>query len=92
MKKCLFASAVFIALLMLISPVQASILVPGAPPVPLDPITGLPAGSIVSNGGTVTVRPFVGLFNGHPVFTGTLYLAVYREAATGFLDFSTRRR
>jgi hypothetical protein len=57
MKKCLFASAVFIALLMLVSPVQASSLVPGAPPVPVDPITGLPAGSIVSNGGTVTVTP-----------------------------------
>jgi hypothetical protein len=87
MKKCLLTFAVFIALLMLVSPVQASILVPGAPPVALDPITALPAGSIVSNGGNVTVTPFVGLFNGHNAISGTFYLAVYKEAATGFLDF-----
>jgi hypothetical protein len=84
MKKCLF---VVIALLMLAAPVQASILVPGAPSVPLDPINVLPAGSIVSNGGNVTVTPFTGLFNGHIAIQGTLYLAVYQEAGTGFLDF-----
>ena len=87
MKKCLIVSAVFIALLMLVSPVRASILVPGAPSVALDPITGLPAGSIVSNGGTVTVTPFSASEHGGVVFSGTLYLAVYKEAATGFLDF-----
>jgi hypothetical protein len=87
MKKYLLAPAGFIALLMLVLPVQASILVPGAPPVPLDPITGLPAGSIVSNGGTVTVTPFVSFEKGGAVFSGTAYLAVYQEAATGFLDF-----
>ena len=87
MKKYLFASALFIALLMLVSPVRASILVPGAPPVAVDPITGLPAGSIVSNGGNVTVEPFVSFEKGGAVFSGTAYLAVYKEAATGFLDF-----
>jgi hypothetical protein len=85
MKKYLFA--VLIAFLVAVAPAQASILVPGAPPVPLDPITGLPAGSIVSNGGNVTVEPFVGLFNGHIAVKGTEYLAVYREAATGYVDF-----
>jgi hypothetical protein len=86
MKKCALAIGVLLWFAIAVR-VEASILVPGAPPVSLDPITGLPAGSIVSNGGSVTVEPFTSLFHGHVSLAGTLYLAVYQEAATGFLDF-----
>jgi hypothetical protein len=87
MRKGFFAIAVLMGLGIISPPVQATVITPGGGNTPLTPLVSLPAGQIVSNGGKVTVEPFIGLFHGHEAAVGTLYLAVYREAATGFLDF-----
>jgi hypothetical protein len=66
-----------------------TLLVPGAPPVPLTALDALPPGAIVSNGGMASSISFTGIdpATGHTALTATLYSAVYKEDATGFLDF-----
>jgi hypothetical protein len=81
-----FAVAIF-GLGLIATPAQATVLVPGAAPVAVSAEV-LPAGSIVSNDGSVSTASFTGIdAQGHVHYTGTLYFAVYREAATGYLDF-----
>ena len=77
------------AFLVLAPPAQATLLVPGAGPTPLAPGTpSLPPGSIVSNGGVVSIDTFTATdAQGRVHFTGSLHFAVYKESATGFLDF-----
>jgi hypothetical protein len=88
MNKLLFTLGALLGLVLIAPPVQATILVPGAPPVPVSPLNALPAGSIVSNGGTASTVSFTAVNStGHVALIATLYFAVYKEAATGFLDF-----
>jgi hypothetical protein len=88
MKKCLLNIGALLFLVMIAPPVQATVMSPGDPPATITGIAGLPAGSIISNGGNVSVESFTALdAQGHVRYQGTLYYAVYREAATGYLDF-----
>jgi hypothetical protein len=51
-------------------------------------MNSLPTGSVVSNGGTASSITFTALdIAHHNALTATLYFAVYKEAATGYLDF-----
>jgi hypothetical protein len=88
MKQVLTTFGALLGFAMVTPAIQATLLTPGAGPTALTGISSLPAGSIVSNGGNASVLPFVGTdASGTTLYQGTLYLAVYREAATGFLDF-----
>jgi hypothetical protein len=89
MKRFFLASAALLGCALVVSPAQATLLTPGAAPAAVSQISGLAAGSIASNGGNVSVAPFTGVdpITGKTVVIGNLYFAVYREAATGFLDF-----
>src|SRR5262249_6750310 len=88
MKKYLSILAALVGIGLVAPPAQATVLVPGAPPVPVSALAALPAGAIVSNGGLVSMATFsafdaLGRFH----YSGTLYFAVWQESATGFLDF-----
>jgi hypothetical protein len=88
MKQGLSMFGALLGFAMITPAIQATLLTPGGGPTALTGVSSLPAGSIVSNGGNVSVLPFVGSdASGTIWYQGTLYLAVYREAATGFLDF-----
>jgi len=79
--------AAFTALTMLFlatPAIQATPLTPGSQVVP-SAEAALPAGSYVFSPTTVSITGLNAL--GETRFTGTLMFAVYRESATGFLDF-----
>jgi hypothetical protein len=84
MKK--FSCALFAVALILIScsTAGATPLAPGTQVVP-SPEAALPAGSYFVSPSTLSVTGVNAL--GQTRFTGTLTFAVYRESATGFLDF-----
>jgi hypothetical protein len=86
-KTCLLCTGVLAAFLVIVAPLQATVLAPGGAAEPVS-AEALPAGSIVSNGGNVALVSFTGIdAQGHTRYQGTLYFAVYQEAATGYLDF-----
>jgi hypothetical protein len=88
MRKYIPVFVVLAALATIVAPLQATILVPGAAPVAPTRLSGLDAGSLVTNGGTANVYGFTGYdTTGHIAIIATLYFAVYQEAATGYLDF-----
>src|SRR5713226_1089147 len=87
MKKSLVFTGAIAAFVVIAPSVKATVLAPGGAPEPVSAEV-LPAGSIVSNGGNVSVVSFTGIdAQGHTRYQGTLYFAVYQEAATGYLDF-----
>jgi hypothetical protein len=84
MKKWLLAPLAGFAVLLVTAVLQATPLTPGGNVVP-SAEAALPAGSYAFAPVTVNITGVNAL--GQTRFTGTLTFAVYREAATGFLDF-----
>src|SRR5438874_766060 len=84
MKTWLSTLLAFFCLLFLVTASQATPLPPGGIVVP-SPELALPAGSYFFGPTMQTITGVNAL--GQTRFTGTLTFAVYRESATGFLDF-----
>jgi hypothetical protein len=84
MKKWFLTPLAGFAVLFAASVLQATPLLPGGNVVP-SPESALPAGSYALSPETIAITGINAL--GQTRFTGTLTFAVYREAATGFLDF-----
>jgi hypothetical protein len=87
-KKYLLISAAFLIFLMAAPAAHATVMSPGGGAEAIGGLAALPSGSIISNGGNVSIATISGLdAQGHARYTETIYFAVYKEAATGYLDF-----
>ena len=78
------AFTILAILFLAVPPVHGTPLTPGSQVIP-SAESALPAGSYVFSPTTVSISGVNAL--GETRFTGTLTFAVYRESATGFLDF-----